>query len=120
VKYIFTRLMLTMHDSGAMLLNVRSVTHTSSAISLLISPAIIHRKTSNSRGVSSASRAWLATTAAEHVSARATAQTGPGYGVRARSVLVAAERRHGAVRPGVHVRAVFGRIHDEGVVVSAQ
>ena len=35
-------------------------------------------------------------------------------------VLLAAERRHGAVRPGVHVRAVVGRIHDEGVVGDAE
>jgi hypothetical protein len=35
-------------------------------------------------------------------------------------VLLAAERRHGAVRPGVHVRAIVGRIHDEGVVGDAE
>ena len=35
-------------------------------------------------------------------------------------VLLAAERRHGAVRPGVHVGAVVGRIHDEGVVGDAE
>ena len=31
-------------------------------------------------------------------------------------VLLAAERRHRAVRPAVHVRAVVGRVHDERVV----
>ena len=35
-------------------------------------------------------------------------------------VLLAAERRHGSIRPGVHVRAVVGAVHDEGVVCDAQ
>ena len=35
-------------------------------------------------------------------------------------VLLVAERRHAAVRPGVHVRAVVGGEHDDGVVVDAQ
>ena len=34
-------------------------------------------------------------------------------------VFLAAERRHRAVRPGVHMRAVVGRIHDERVVRDA-
>ena len=35
-------------------------------------------------------------------------------------VLLAAERGHAAVRPRVHVRAVVGRIHDEGIVGDAE
>ena len=35
-------------------------------------------------------------------------------------VLLAAERRHRAVRPAVHVRTVVGAVHDEGVVRDAQ
>ena len=35
-------------------------------------------------------------------------------------VLLAAERGHGAVRPGVHVRAVVGRVEDDGVVGDLQ
>ena len=35
-------------------------------------------------------------------------------------VLLAAERRHAAVGPGVHVRPVVGRVHDEGVVGDAE
>ena len=35
-------------------------------------------------------------------------------------VLLAAERRHRSVRPRVHVRAVVGRVHDEGVVGDAE
>ena len=35
-------------------------------------------------------------------------------------VLLAAEWRHGAVRPRVHVRTVIGRIHDERVVGDAE
>src|SRR5271165_1401505 len=61
-------------------LMVRSETPSSSAISLLSSPAITNRKTSNSRGVSVASRARLSTTSprcwhssAERASACATA-----------------------------------------------
>ena len=35
-------------------------------------------------------------------------------------VLLAAERGHRPVRPGVHVRAVVGRVEDDGVVGDAQ
>ena len=35
-------------------------------------------------------------------------------------VLLAAERRHRCIRPRVHVRAVVGAVHDEGVVRDAQ
>ena len=35
-------------------------------------------------------------------------------------VLLATERRHAAIRPGVHVWAVVGRVHDDGVVGNAQ
>ena len=35
-------------------------------------------------------------------------------------VLLAAERRVGAVRPGVVLRAVVGRVHDDGVVGDAE
>ena len=35
-------------------------------------------------------------------------------------VLLVAERRHRGIRPRVHVRAVVGRVHDEGVVGDAE
>ncbi len=47
-------------------------------------------------------------------------QRGHAIGAFPVGVLLAAEGRHARVRPGVHVRAVVGRIHDDGVVRHAE
>ena len=52
--------------------------------------------------------------------ARPSHHRGHAVGAFPVGVLLAAEGRHGRVRPGVHVRAVVGGIHDDGVVGDAQ